>query len=337
MIFLGASLLFYILFAGADFGAGILELFLGTKRPKEQRKLISRAMAPVWEANHVWLILAIVILFMGFPRIYTTMSIYLHLPMIAILLGIVARGCAFAFRYYDTLGTLYHRTYSAVFAASSLWTSFFLGVLAGAMMLGKIDPSAQDFYASYITPWLNGFCISLGLFVCALFAFLAAVYLVGETEDAELRKIFRRRAFYGGLASVIFGFIVFLLAEFDGLPLARNFIRNPVAVTAFITATFLWIPFWRELSKGRHVIRARMIGATIVTLVLVGWFAVQFPIAIRLSSGAVAGNQSITFQDAAAPDATLWALLETLIVGSVLIFPALAYLLKTFKWQMVEK
>ena len=91
LTFLGISILFYVLLGGADFGAGILELFSWGKKSAEKRKIISHAMAPVWEANHVWLILAVVILFMGFPTVYATLSIYLHLPIIAVLVGIVLR------------------------------------------------------------------------------------------------------------------------------------------------------------------------------------------------------------------------------------------------------
>jgi cytochrome d ubiquinol oxidase subunit II len=131
LIFLGLAILFYVLFGGADLGGGIMELFLSKESREDERALITHAMAPVWEANHVWLILAVVIVFMGFPRVYTEGSTYLHLPLMAVLVGIVARGCAFTFRYYDTART-YRRTYTRIFAYSSLWTAFFLGVLGGS-------------------------------------------------------------------------------------------------------------------------------------------------------------------------------------------------------------
>src|SRR3954468_21686627 len=85
--FLGASLLLYCLMAGADFGAGILELFMGRENRREQRRIIDRALGPVWEANHIWLILMVVILFMGFPAVYARVSTYLHLPLTAMLMG----------------------------------------------------------------------------------------------------------------------------------------------------------------------------------------------------------------------------------------------------------
>jgi len=203
--FLGTSLLFYVLFAGADFGGGILELFLGEKLRKEQRALVTRAMAPVWEANHVWLVLAIVILFMGFPGIYTTISVSLHLALMAVLVGIVFRGCAFTFRHYDTYGKEYYSLYSRAFAISSLWTAFFLGVTGGAMIYGGIDPRSIPFAESYVSPWLNPFCAAMGLFTASLFAFLAAVYLTGEAGKPALRAVFRRKAAFANAAMVVTG------------------------------------------------------------------------------------------------------------------------------------
>ncbi len=124
VFFLSVSVLLYVLLAGADFGAGILEGWIThtrkTPSSKAQLCLISQAIAPVWEANHVWLILVIVILFVGFPSLYTQMMTDLYLPMIAILIGIFGRGCAFTFRHYDTLNRDYYSIYSKVFYVMSL-------------------------------------------------------------------------------------------------------------------------------------------------------------------------------------------------------------------------
>jgi cytochrome d ubiquinol oxidase subunit II len=334
LLFLGLSLLFYVLFAGADFGAGILEIFLGTRQREQQRALITHAMAPVWEANHVWLVLIVVILFMGFPKVYTLLSIYLHLPVMALLIGIVFRGCAFTFRHYDALDRTYYRTYSRAFAFSSVWSAFFLGVTGGGLILGKIAPHATNFPDLYLAPWANGFCVSLGLFTIALFAFLAAVYLVGEAKGQDLQKVFRQKAAWANVLLIVAGAAVFHFAEADGLPLRREFFENALSRLCFILAGLLWLPFWSSLKKAGITAKliVRMIGVTIVTLVLVGWYAIQFPVAIRFS-----GAAALTFQAAAAPEATQRALLGALIVGSFLIFPSLLYLLKIFKWESVEK
>ena len=92
------SLLFYCVFGGADFGAGALEFFVPKNNRKRHEELVNKAMGPVWEANHIWLIILIVILFNAFPQVYTQYSIYFHVPLILMLIGIVFRGCAFTFR-----------------------------------------------------------------------------------------------------------------------------------------------------------------------------------------------------------------------------------------------
>lgn len=319
LVFLGISLLFYVLFGGADFGAGILELFLGPKDQESQRKVISKAMAPVWEANHVWLILAVVIIFMGFPRLYTLISIHLHLPLLAVLVGIVARGCAFTFRHYDTLDRSFYGVYSKVFSLSSLWTSFFLGVTAGAVLLGRIQLEGETFAVLYLAPWLNEFSFSVGVFSSCLFAFLASVYLVGETQDQKLKAIFIKKSAFSNLAVIASGILVFVAARSDDLPLTQMFLSSGVSVVSFVGASLLWTPFWKALQRD-DILLSRILGASIVAAVLIGWFALQFPIVLGMN-----------IFEIAAPDATQRALLGALVVGSLLIFPALFYLLRVFK------
>ncbi|RYZ70528.1 MAG: cytochrome d ubiquinol oxidase subunit II [Proteobacteria bacterium] len=332
LFFLGASLLFYILFGGADFGAGILELFLGRQHQDQQREVISHAMAPVWEANHVWLILVVVILFMGFPEIYSIASIQLHLPIIAILMGIVARGCAFTFRHYDVLDKTYYRTYSRIFSFSSLWTAFFIGVTGGSLLAGKIDPSAPDFYSLYVASWLNPFSFTLGVFVCALFSLLASVYLVGESHEPFVRKIFLTKYRWAQAGVLISGAAVFLMAQLEHLPWIRTYMQNSLSLTCMGLATLLWVPLGISLTRGRSVFFPRLIGASIAGLVLVGWYSIQFPAALLLRD-ANGSLRAVSFTETAAPVSVQSALLGALTVGSLLIFPALAYLLKIFKWD----
>src|SRR5882672_5505822 len=96
-----ASLILYALMGGADFGGGLWDFFANGPRAQRQRRLISDAIAPIWEANHVWLILVIVLLFTAYPRAFAVMMTALHVPLTAMLVGIVCRGSAFIFRKYD--------------------------------------------------------------------------------------------------------------------------------------------------------------------------------------------------------------------------------------------
>src|SRR4051812_5064628 len=116
--FLAASILLYALFAGADFGAGILEAFLAKQKRQAQREILTHAIGPVWEANHVWLILAIVILFVGFPKAYSALSVIFHIPLTLMLIGVILRGCAFTFRHYDAIQDQSQRYYTFIFVIS---------------------------------------------------------------------------------------------------------------------------------------------------------------------------------------------------------------------------
>jgi len=322
--FLAVSILFYCLFAGADFGAGILEAFLSSRRREEQKKVIAHAMGPVWEANHVWLILAVVILFTGFPKAFSALSINFHIPLTLMLLGIILRGCAFTFRHYDAIQDQSQRYYSAIFIISSFLTPLMLGIVAGATLLGASRPIEEGFYAAFIQPWANLFCFSVGAFTGVLFALLAAVYLLGETQDSEMKQIFARRALVLNVLAIILGASVFVAAEIDGLALARLFIGKAVSIASMIGATLLLVPLSIAIRRDA-VHSARILVAAQVGLVLIGWFRLQFPVIINSRS------DSLTIYHAAAPEPTLRYLLYALIAGSAIIFPALVYLLKVFK------
>lgn len=311
--FLGVSILLYVLFAGADFGGGILEAFRGRRLREEQKALITHAISPVWEANHVWLILALVILFVAFPRAYAQISITFHIPLTLMLLGIVLRGCAFTFRHYDAVQDGSQRWYSALFVVSSFVTPFLIGTIAGAIFLARAP--GPDFVGAYVSPWCNGFSFSVGLFTCALFAYLAAVYLLGETAPGELRRVIRRRAYASAAVAFVFGGLVFAAG---GPPLIVRFLTDPVALFVMAAATFSFLPLWFTLERPQV---ARVIVAGQVGLILLGWFELQFP---RLVG-------ELTIHAAAAPDAVLRPLLGALVVGCALIFPALIYLMRIFK------
>ena len=181
LIILVICLMLYVLLGGADFGGGILELLSRGKASK----IVSHAIAPVWEANHVWLILVVVILFVGFPSVYSTILTALHIPVLLVLLGIIARGSAFTFRHYDIEEERPKAIYSAIFRYSSVFTTFFLGVTVGGLILGEISMDYQlGFYTVYIYPWLSWFSVSLGLFVVLLFE-VATILTVIVAEAAR--------------------------------------------------------------------------------------------------------------------------------------------------------
>jgi len=323
-LFLGASILLYCLLAGADFGAGILESVLGKELRAEQRKVIDRAIGPVWEANHVWLILAVVILFVAFPGAYSAMSITFHIPLTLMLLGVILRGSAFTFRHYDAVRDRSQAWYSAIFVLSSFMTPLMLGMVAGGMLLGLVGRVEDGFLQAFVRPWANLFCLAVGIFTCVLFAFLAAVYLIGETSNPAVRQIFIRRAQILNVMAIVAGGLVFAAAERNGLPLASLFMGHALSLGSMTVATLILIPLWAAIRKGATS-AARVLAAIQVGLVLAGWFRLQFPVILNSPEG------PLTIYSAAAPESTLRYLLYALVGGSVLIFPSLFYLLRIFK------
>src|SRR6201991_2301683 len=151
--FLWMSLLIYVLSGGADFGAGIIELFASRITKSKIRTASYSAIGPIWEANHMWLIIAVVVLFVGFPQIYTAVSVYLHIPLVVMLLGIIARGTAFSFRHYDAVKDDWQDLYNKIFRISSVVTPFFLGIIAASTVSGAIDNTSNNFLSAYVFSW----------------------------------------------------------------------------------------------------------------------------------------------------------------------------------------
>ena len=306
------SLTAYVLFGGADFGGGVWYLLASGPRRAQQREVIAKAIAPVWEANHVWLILAIVLLFTCFPRAFAVIAIGLHIPLTLMLIGIVLRGSAFVFQSYGGGG-------GRVFATASLVTPVLLGMCVGAVASGTVWWGVRDgsFVTSFIGSWLTPFAFAVGVFTLACFAFLAAVYLTLEPKDAQLQEDFRTRALLAGLAVVVLAAIG--LAVFPEAPPVHAGI---IALTAAAALTAFW-SLWRR----RYRI-ARATAAAEVVFIVWGWAVAQYPYLVP---------PDLTIVDAASPRVTLELVLTAVLVGAVLLFPSLLYLMRVFKGNRALK
>ncbi len=322
--FLAVSLLLYCLLGGADFGAGVLEIFLRKRQRVEQHKIIEKAMGPVWEANHMWLILMVVILFMGFPEVYSLISIHLHLPLTAMLIGIIARGCSFTFRHYDAKKGRSQKSYAVFFIFSSVWTPLCLGIVMGSLIPGGIHPVYATYREGFIDSWFRPFPLALGLFTVCLFTFLAAVFLIGESPAGEIRTSFTRRARVASIVTVLAGGVVFFAAQLDDIILIPRFLHSAIATACMILATISLPFFWMGLRK-EWIWTVRSLAGIQVVLILSAWLWIQFPVLVHLPGG------DLTLFNSHAPDRTLFQLAAALLVGSAFILPSLFYLFQVFK------
>src|ERR1039458_6756676 len=194
------SLILYALMGGADFGGGMWDLLAAGPRATRQREAIAQAIGPIWEANHVWLILVIVLLFTGFPSGFTAMMTALNIPVTAMLIGIVLRGSAFIFRNYDSRSIAVQHRWSVVFGVACFFTPFFQGVIIGALATRQIRVVNGQVVTGFFAGWLTLFALACGIFALGLFAFLAATYLTLDTKDQpDLQSDFRTRALWTGL------------------------------------------------------------------------------------------------------------------------------------------
>jgi len=315
------ALNFYVLLGGADYGGGVWDLLSWGPRASKQRALIAEAIGPIWEANHVWLILVIVILFTGFPLAFAEISTYLHIPLTLMLVGIVLRGSAFTFRSYDSRDDAVQRRWGRTFAIASTITPILIGIVVGAISSDRFPVIRSNFFKDFVLTWLKPFPIFVGFFALALFAFLASVYLTVETSDEELRNDFRLRGLASALLVFVLACFVFLLAGEDAPHIRHVLVSSvwtiPLHLSTGLCAIGAIVGLWK-----RQYSLARLCTILQVSLILWGWGLAQYPFLVR---------PAITMYAAAAPEKTLDLLLGALIAGAILLFPCFYYLLKVFK------
>jgi cytochrome d ubiquinol oxidase subunit II len=313
------GLIAYALFGGADFGAGIWDLLAGgTRRGARQRALIEHSIAPVWEANHVWLIFVLVVLWTAFSTGFAAVVTTLYVPLTLAAFGMIARGAAFAFR--KSVSTLaMRRFFGACFALSSLATPFFLGTVVGGVASSRVPPGIAA--GDVVTAWLNPTSVLGGVLAVLVCAFLAAVFLCldgrREGED-DLADQFRTRALGTAAVTGVVGLIgIFVLRADAPLLFAGLLGRALPVIIASVLAGLLTI----ALLVVRRYRIARVSASVAVAAILVGWAVGQYPYLLL---------PYLTIEDAAGARATLLAMTVALIVGSLVLVPALVYMFRLF-------
>ena len=314
-VLLFAGVVAYAVLGGADFGAGFWDLTAGgAEAGREPRQLIDETLAPVWEANHVWLIFCLVMLWTAFPSVFAAITTTLYVPLGLAALGIVVRGSGFAFRKV-VVRTDQQRVVGAAFAVSSVITPFFLGTVAGGIASGRVPARG---YGDPLTSWTNPTSLLGGVLAVLACAFLAAVFLVAEArrrDNADLEAWSRRRAVLIAAATgiVVLAGIAVLHADaprlFSGL-LSRGL---PLVAASGLCglAALLLLP--RAAPR-----LLQLLAVAAVVAVVLGWGFAQYPNMLGTHT---------TISQAAAPNATLWALTIVATAALLLVVPSFALLL----------
>jgi cytochrome d ubiquinol oxidase subunit II len=316
-----AALVLYAVLGGADYGGGVWDFLASGARAREQRRLIESAIGPVWEANHVWLIFMIVLLFTAFPAAFAALSTALHVPLTLMLLGIVLRGTAFAFRHYDRQDDTAERRWGRLFAVSSVFTPVMLGICIGAISTGDIRTQNGAIGSGFLRPWLGLFPFTVGLFVLTMFALLAAVYLTVEAKDEALREDFRQRALGSAVAVGALALTVYLMSREAAPLVSAGLTQRPWSWPLQIVTGVFAVGAIGALSQRRFHL-ARVLAAGQVALILTGWALALYPFLVP---------PDISITQAAAPLTVLRPVLWSTGIGFLMLVPSLLYLFRVFK------
>lgn len=318
-----ASLVLYVLLGGADYGAGFWDLLSNGPLKEEQRSLIAGAIRPIWEANHVWLILIVVLLFAGYPRAFGAIMIALYIPILLMVLGIVLRGSSFVFRAYSTINSEMQRTCGYVFSASSSFTPILFGIVLASLSDDHLLVAGDESSNGYVFNWLNPFSLCVGLSTLSVFAYLAATYLAAESGTEELRGAFRRRAFISGLITACFVTGTAVLTEWYARSLRVGLLHGTPAICAEMTAAAALIIGQVAIYRNRFRL-ARVSAATFAAAVVIGWAFAQYPYLSR---------PGLTIFNSILSENVVGDIFLASIAGALLLFPSLALLLYVFKHQ----
>jgi len=310
----------YAVLAGADFGGGVWDLFASGPRASDQRAAVAVAMGPVWEANHVWLIFMITGLFTAFPKAFGVLALALYLPFTVALVGIVFRGAAFAFRAHGSEAVGRVSPWGVVFGVASVVTPVFLGTAAAADASGSIHAPGGELTTGFLAGWTSPLAIVVGLFALSMCAYLAATYLMVETEDRPLLLAdFKRRAIGAALVSGVLALVSLVVAYFESPRLLDSLTGRglPLFILALINGPLALWAVWRSRPR---IARVAVIAQ--VVLVLWAWAIGQWPYLVP---------PDLTISGSAAPQGTLSAMLVVIAAGMVILIPSLWLLFRVFK------
>ena len=309
------AILMYAIFGGADFGAGFWDLIAGgAKRGEKPREIIDQSIAPVWEANHVWLIFTFVIMWTCFPEAYASIMLTLFVPLTLAALGIVLRGAGFAFRK-AVLRTRDQRNFGAAFAISSIFVPYFLGSVIGGVASGRVPSGgkAGDPWDS----WINPTSILCGVLAVCIAAYLAAFFLVSDAHrlsDDTMVAYFRRRATVAGIATGLVAFAGIFVLSNDATHLFEGLTTRalPVVILAGLLGVGALLLIIGRVRRG-----ARFTAVAAVAAVVAAWGVAQWDYILP---------ESLTFSAAAATNGTLGAVFVATGLSVVLLVPSFGLL-----------
>ncbi|MDX6473870.1 MAG: cytochrome bd ubiquinol oxidase subunit, partial [Gaiellaceae bacterium] len=276
LVFVLSGVVLYGVLAGADLGAGFWQLFAGRGAHGEEiREHAHHSMAPVWEANHVWLIFVLTVFWTAYPTAFGSIASTLAIPLFLAGIGIVFRGAAYALRV-ATSTPRELAVIDTVFSLSSILTPFALGTMAGAIATGRVPVgnAAGDRFSS----WLDATSVLVGILAVATSAYLAAVYLAADAarrDELELVRAFRMRALAAGVVAGGLALAGIVVLRDDARSLYDELVAGRALPALLVSALAGFATL--VLVYRRRFETARYTAALAVAAVVAGWALAQWP------------------------------------------------------------
>jgi len=306
----------YAVLGGADFGAAFWQFGARGEPGGALREHTYRAIGPVWEANHVWLVFVLVVCWTAYPQAFASIFSTLTVPLFIAAIGIILRGTAYAV-HAGTAREIERRTIDGLFSISSLLTPFALGTVVGAIASGRVP--VGNAAGDQLTSWLNPTSLLVGTLAVATGGYLAAVYLAGDAARAgraELAAAFRTRALGAGVITGAIALAGLGVVASDAERLSDHLFAWPAlaAIAASATAGLATL----ELVRRWRFEAARYVASAAVASVVAGWALAQRP---ELLPG-------LTVAEAAAGRPVLIATIVGVALGALILIPSLALLFR---------
>jgi cytochrome d ubiquinol oxidase subunit II len=317
LVFVLAGLALYTVLGGADLGAGFWQLAApDDSEGGRVREYAHRSMAPVWEANHVWLIFVLTVFWTAYPSAFGAVASTLTIPLFIALLGIVARGAAYALRAGATTPKESARV-DTIFSLSSIVVPFALGAAIGGIATDRVPVgnAAGDLWSS----WLNVTSIFVGILAVATSAYLAAVFLAADAAhdgEGKLEDDFRLRALVSGVVAGALAIAGIFVAKANSHHLFHSLLAGR-ALPAVIVSGLAGIATLGLVYRRRYE-PARYSAALAVASITAGWALARWPTILP----------NLTVKQAAAGHDTLVCVVVAVIAGAVILFPSLALLFR---------
>ncbi len=318
---------------GDGFDLGLSAIYFFSKEDSERRQLLN-SIGPVWDGNEVWLIIMFGGLFAGFPSAYAMLLSVFYLPIWTLVMLYMFRGCSLEFRS-KIESRRWKKVWDCVFSFSGVSISFFLGVLAGNLVLGLPISPEMTAPSSAWKLFFRLYPVLCGGLAVATFALHACCFVLMKVTEGLLERVISRFPAVLSMFLVTYAGVVcvtafsipqvygqsFSIGQFKGAP------TYPLLVICLL-ATLICCFIMKGCVGKKHYGRAFLCSSSILLIQLLSLITLVFP---DILSSSIDPQYSYTILNAASGEKTLLCLLSIVAIGLPFILVYFVYLYRVFR------